>query len=73
MKRREFMELSAAATVTIMAGNLLFSGNSPFNNVSSIKPSRTPLPRMYGGCCDHRMMDNLPPELFERELLGNWA
>ena len=73
MKRREFIGLSAAAAASIMAGKYIISGNRFPNSSIPDESSRRMQPRMRGGCGDYRMMDNTPPDIFEREIFGHWA
>lgn len=74
MKRRDFLELSAAATAAVMLGSLVHIENAGAVNGD---PSRglngKHFIKMRGGCRDFRMMNDSVPGFFEREIFDSWA
>jgi|GEM_PF-4199084 len=73
MKRRDFIELSAVASVAIMIGSLTEFKNphTVHQKLNEINGDRKL--HMYGGCRDFRMMNDFVPGFFEREIIDSWA
>jgi hypothetical protein len=73
MKRRDFIELSAVASVAIMIGSLTEFKNPHTVNHKLNDMNGDRRPRMYGGCQDFRMMNDSVPGFFEREIIDSWV
>jgi len=74
MKRRDFLEISAAATAVVMLGSITTIGKSrAYEGVSDHNRHFKGFCRMRGGCKDFRAMNDSAPGFFEREIIDNWA
>jgi hypothetical protein len=74
MKRRDFLEISAAASAAVMLGSLVNIEKSCAVNSDAGHGQRLDgYPRMRGGCRDFRAMNDFVPGFFEREIIDNWA
>jgi hypothetical protein len=74
MKRRVFLEISAAATAAVMLGSITTIRKSrAYEGVSDHNRHFKGYLRMRGGCGDYRVMNDFIPGFFEREIVDNWA
>lgn len=74
MKRRDFLEISAAATAAVMLGSLVdIKKSGAINNDTGGGRRLDGYPRMRGGCRDFRVMNDSLPGFLEREIVDSWA